>query len=163
MKFYSQSEYSTYRSLTKSLLIVLGTIFVMSHDMTLGTAEAGSNKTTTLEVSKSEQSSIKASWEHSKQGKIKFLFATIPAKGLKINQEGPWSLELKEHAGLDIEKKKLGRQEFDEKISGFTVEATPKAKAGKIDFKMVTFVCTESKTQCFRNVQKGSFDWHSAN
>lgn len=113
------------------------------------------------EISKSKQSSIHASWSTGNDGLVTFQFKTLPADGLKINTEGPWSLELKEHTDLDVEKNQFKRQDFDEKIAGFTFTGKPKTKNGTIGFKMVTFVCTENKTQCFRNVQQGSFAWHS--
>ncbi len=107
----------------------------------------------------SKQASVDVAWSKQPDGDIRFDFKTTPAKGLKINSEGPWSLEIKGHSGLTIAKPKLGKPEFQEALPGFSLTSKPTAKSGKIDFKMVVFVCTESKAQCFRDVQQGSLDW----
>jgi hypothetical protein len=107
----------------------------------------------------SKQASVDVAWSKQPDGDVRFDFKTTPAKDLKINNEGPWSLEIKAHSGLTIAKSKLGKSDFQEKLPGFSLMAKPTAKSGKIDFKMVVFVCTASKGQCFRDVQQGSLDW----
>lgn len=108
----------------------------------------------------SKQASVEVAWSKQPDGDVRFDFKTTPAKGLKINSEGPWSLEIKGHSGLNIAKPKLGKPEFQEALPGFSLMSKPIAKSGKIDFKMVVFVCTESKAQCFRDVQQGSLNWN---
>lgn len=107
----------------------------------------------------SKQASVDVAWSKQPDGDVRFDFKTTPAKDLKINNEGPWSLEIKAHSGLTIAKSKLGKSDFQEKLPGFSLMAKPTAKSGKIDFKMVVFVCTASKGQCFRDVHQGSLDW----
>ena len=116
----------------------------------------GSNQMKTT----SKQASIDVSWTKQPEGDVRFDFITTPGKGLKINTEGPWSLDIKEHSGLNLAKPKLGKSEFQEALPGFSMLAKPTAKSGKLDFKMVVFVCTESKAQCFRDVQQGSLAWN---
>lgn len=110
-------------------------------------------------ASTSKQSSIEVTTATQPSGEMQLKFKTIPAKGLKINNDGPWSLEIKDHAGLDVTTKKLGKDAFTESIPGFTLTSKPSAKSGKLSFKMVVFICTESKSQCFRDVHQGSVDW----
>lgn len=117
---------------------------------------SGFSQTTTT----SKQASVDVTWSKQPDGDVRFDFKTKPAKGLKINIEGPWSLEIKEHSGLNLVKPKLGKSEFQEALPGFSLVSKPTAKSGKIDFKMVVFVCTESKAQCFRDVQQGSLNWN---
>lgn len=119
---------------------------------------AGTQKTPAT-PSTSKQASVQVEWARQSDGQVAFDFKTIPAKGLKINSEGPWSLELKEHSGLEVAKAKLGKPEFKENLGGFSVSTKPQGKSGKVTYKMVVFVCTENKSQCFRDVQQGSFDW----
>ncbi len=107
----------------------------------------------------SKQASVEFTTSPQPDGQLKLEFKTVPAKGLKINHDGPWSLEIKDHPGLDIAASKLGRADFSESVPGFSLMSKPKTKAGKVSFKMVVFVCTESKSQCFRDVHQGSFDW----
>ena len=107
----------------------------------------------------SKQAAVAVTKALQPDGKIRFDFKTIPAKGLKINTDGPWSLELKSHTGLELAKEKLGRAEFQEAIPGFSLLGKPTEKSGKIDFKLVVFVCTAEKTQCFRDVHQGSINW----
>ena len=118
-------------------------------------ASESSQATTT-----SKQASVDVAWSKQPDGDVRFDFKTTPAKGLKINSEGPWSLEIKGHSGLTIPKPKLGKPEFQESLPGFSLMSKPTAKSGKIEFKMVVFVCTESKAQCFRDVQQGSLNWN---
>ncbi|MEY4630388.1 MAG: hypothetical protein RIQ81_508 [Pseudomonadota bacterium] len=109
--------------------------------------------------SSSKQASVQVDWSAQGDGQLKFDFKTLPGKGLKINTEGPWSLEIKTHQGLVLEKTKMGRSDFKEDLAGFSMVSKPEKKLGKITYKMVVFVCTENKSQCFRDVQQGSFDW----
>lgn len=110
-------------------------------------------------ASATSQSSIEVTTTSQPGGELKLQFKTVPAKGLKINTDGPWSLEFKDHPGLEVTTKKLGKSDFAESIPGFTMTSKPSAKSGKISFKMVVFVCTETKSQCFRDVHQGSVDW----
>lgn len=109
--------------------------------------------------SNSKQASVQVDWAAQPDGQLKFNFKAVPGKGLKINTEGPWSLELKAHDGLTVEKSKLVRADFQADLGGFSLLSKPKGKSGKVTYKMVVFVCTENKSQCFRDVQQGSFDW----
>ena len=84
---------------------------------------------------------------------VELTFKTSPADGLSINPEGPWKLEIKDTGGLKFDKMEFKRPEWKEQISGFTAIATPaKEKTGIIKYKLVAFVCTKDKTQCFREV-----------
>ncbi len=123
------------------------------------TKSLASSQRTSATPSTSKQASIEVDWKKTSGGQLTFDFKTIPAKGLKINTDGPWSLELKEYSGLEVVNAKLGKSEFKENLGGFSVSSKPQVKSGKVTYKMVVFVCTENKSQCFRDVQQGSFDW----
>ncbi|NDE15564.1 hypothetical protein EBZ80_11605 [bacterium] len=107
----------------------------------------------------SSQASVEFKASSQPDGQLELEFKAVPAKGLKINHDGPWSLELKDHPGLEISTSKLGKVDFKESVPGFSVMAKPKTKAGKVNFKMIVFVCTETKSQCFRDVHQGIVDW----
>ena len=84
---------------------------------------------------------------------VELTFKTSPAEGLSINPEGPWNLKITDAGGLKLEKMEFKRAEWKEQISGFTAKATPaKEKTGIIKYKLVAFICTKDKTQCFREV-----------
>ncbi|RZA23734.1 MAG: hypothetical protein EOP10_11930 [Proteobacteria bacterium] len=86
-----------------------------------------------------------------------------PNPGMKLTPEGPWSVTFTQAPGLKLDMKdgKFVDKTFDEKIPGFKILAPidGKATAGKIDYDLRAFVCTEDKKQCFPQQHKGSFDW----
>jgi hypothetical protein len=85
--------------------------------------------------------------------KIELTFTTQPTTGLVINHDGPWKLEIKDAGGIKPEKLELKRTEWKEDIGGFIVPANPQGKKNTdIKFKLVAFVCTKDKSQCFREV-----------
>jgi hypothetical protein len=84
---------------------------------------------------------------------VELTFKTSPADGLSINPEGPWHLKITDAGGLKFDKMEFKRPEWKEQISGFTAMATPaKDKTGTIKYRLVAFICTKEKTQCFREV-----------
>jgi hypothetical protein len=84
---------------------------------------------------------------------VELTFKTSPTDGLAINPEGPWNLKITDAGGLKFDKMEFKRPEWKEQISGFTAMATPaKEKTGIIKYKLVAFICTKDKTQCFREV-----------
>ena len=97
-------------------------------------------------------------------GGIAFEFKVNPAHGLHINMEGPWKLELTDTAGLAFAKTTLTKGEMDEKLPGFTIKTAglPQAKSGDVGYKLTAFVCTDDKTQCFRDVLSGKVGWTTA-
>ncbi len=107
----------------------------------------------------SKQANVEVSWVAQPDGQVQFNFKAKPAEGFKINTEGPWALEIREHKGLNLAKAKLGKAEFKESIPGFSLLSKATATSGKMGFKMTVFICTESKAQCFRDVQQGSVPW----
>lgn len=146
------------KKIISSLLVFL---LLLSLSLALSLALSFSMSATASNVGTmpSKQAAVAVTKALQPDGKIRFDFKTIPAKGLKINTDGPWSLELKSHPGLELAKEKLGRAEFQDAIPGFSLLAKPAEKSGKVDFKMVVFVCTAEKTQCFRDVHQGSINW----
>lgn len=88
---------------------------------------------------------------------VELTFTAKPSEGLKINNEGPWKLEIKDQGSLEFSKSEFKRTDWDDKISGFSVIAKPsKSKTSTIKFRLTAFVCTQEKTQCFREVLEDS-------
>ncbi len=89
------------------------------------------------------------------------VFKVIPNDGLVINLEGPWKLEIKDHAGLTVEKKLYDRSTLNEKLTGFQVPAVAAkgVNKGEVSYKLVAFVCTKDKTRCYRDVHDAKSQW----
>jgi hypothetical protein len=85
--------------------------------------------------------------------KIELTFKTQPAEGLVINHEGPWKLEIKDAGTIKPDKTEWKRSDWREDIGGFMVTANPGSqKSAEIKYKLVAFICTKDKSQCFREV-----------
>ncbi len=84
----------------------------------------------------------------------KLIFKTVPTDGLVINAEGPWKLEIKNIMGAKTTVTELKRSDWKEETAGFEVPVTidGKAKTADVQFKLISFVCTKDKSQCFREV-----------
>lgn len=88
--------------------------------------------------------------------RVQFTFKTIPSGDLVVNKDGPWKLEIISSGKIQFDKKELKRADWKEDISGFSLISTPaKIKSEKIKYKLVAFVCTKDKSQCFREVVQG--------
>lgn len=85
-------------------------------------------------------------------------FKIIPDTNMMINHDGPWKLDIKDSAGLDLDPTKP-TMNFD--LPGFTIKTKtqPTATKGKISYKLIAFVCTKDKSQCFRDVHDTQADW----
>ena len=99
---------------------------------------------------------VKGRWE----GKALSLdFVVEPQSALHINDEGPWRLELAAvPAPLKLTKSTWDRSDFDAKLPGFKVRGEALGAApvsGKVAYKLTAFVCTNDKTQCYRDVLTG--------
>ena len=85
--------------------------------------------------------------------KVELTFAAKPAAGLVINSEGPWKLTVVDPGSIKLDRSEYKREDWSEKNAGFSVIAAPGAKnTADLKYKMVVFVCTKEKTQCFREV-----------
>ena len=85
--------------------------------------------------------------------KIELTFQTTPADGLAINGEGPWSLDVVDAGKITPAKKSYKRPEWKSDVAGFVVTADASGqKSADIKYKLVAFICTKDKTQCFREV-----------
>lgn len=84
----------------------------------------------------------------------KLVFKTVPADGLVVNAEGPWKLEIKNITGAKSATNELKRSDWQQDTAGFTLPITldGKAKTADVQFKLISFVCTKDKSQCFREV-----------
>jgi len=90
-------------------------------------------------------------------GRVELTFKTTPADGLAINKEGPWKLELKSSGKLKFEKKEYKRADWKEDFAGFSLTSEPtKEKSDNVKYKLVAFICTKDKSQCFREVIEGA-------
>jgi hypothetical protein len=88
--------------------------------------------------------------------RVQFTFKTVPSGDLVVNKDGPWKLEILSSGKIQFDKKELKRADWKEDISGFSVTSAPaKIKSEKIKYKLVAFVCTKDKSQCFREVVQG--------
>lgn len=85
--------------------------------------------------------------------KLELRFSTQPADGLVINHDGPWKLEIQDAGSIKLEKTELKRSDWKEDIGGFVVTANAEQKKSTdIKYKLIAFICTKDKTQCFREV-----------
>lgn len=80
---------------------------------------------------------------------------------IAINHDGPWSLVFTKAPELKFSKAKWDLKDLSDSLPGFKVTTSekPKAKAGTADYTATVFVCTKDKTQCYREVHKGSVNW----
>lgn len=88
------------------------------------------------------------------KGAAKLVFKTVPKDGLVINHEGPWSLDIKNITGAKSTVTSLKRGDWKEDSASFDlpVVANASAKEADVQYKLVSFVCTKEKTQCYREV-----------
>ena len=95
---------------------------------------------------------------------LQLAFKVSPKAGLHINLEGPWKLEIKNTGGLAFAKTTLVRTDMDEKLPGFilTTTAKPAQAHGEVAYKLTAFVCTNDKTQCYRDVHTCKAPWKVA-
>jgi hypothetical protein len=92
-----------------------------------------------------------------KDQKIELTFATEAASGLVINAEGPWKLTVADSGSLKLDKVEFKREEWNQKNASFTATAAANPKKNTaLKYKMIAFVCTKDKSQCFREVVEGS-------
>jgi hypothetical protein len=109
---------------------------------------------------KPEHSSIDFSSAKLANGEVQLQFKVVPNKGLTVTTDAPWKLEISEVEGLTLASKSFDRTKLDEKLPGFVVSAgKPAAATGKLTYKMISFVCTENKTQCYREVHENTATW----
>ena len=91
-----------------------------------------------------------------KDKKIQLTFTTKAATGLVINPEGPWKLTVKDAGTIKLDKMEYKREEWNEKNATFTATGVPSdKKTTDVNYKMIVFVCTKEKSQCFREVVEG--------
>jgi hypothetical protein len=96
---------------------------------------------------------------------LEFHFTVVPAAGLHINMEGPWKLELTGTNGLTFAHTTFAKGDMDKAVPGrfvATTTAKPAAPAGDVEYALTAFVCTDDKTQCYREVKKGKAGWKTA-
>lgn len=106
---------------------------------------------------------IKAT-EH-KNNQKEIVFTVTPDAGMKINFDDkkpetvPWQLEIKNPQGLKVPKLKLEYADFDRDKGQFRFVAANEGKVPErgFDYRLVAFVCTQDKSQCFRDVFKASW------
>jgi hypothetical protein len=93
--------------------------------------------------------------------KVEFDFKVETIGAIVINTDGPWQLQVKQHEGVAFASTELKVKDFDVKIPGFRMTSTakPQKTAGKLSYKMIVFICTKNKEQCYREVHEQSSDW----
>lgn len=109
---------------------------------------------------KPEHSSVEVT--STKKGEaLEFTFKVIAAPGIKVTLEAPWKLALKQSDGLAFAATDFNKAAMDDKLPGYVVatSAAPGKDAGKLTYALTTFVCTDNKSQCFREVHNGEVDW----
>jgi hypothetical protein len=133
--------------LLTSLFLILSTTFSF---VALGNAP----KHATIEAKATAQA----------DGTVSFSLKVIPNKGMKTSLDAPWKLNVLKSDGLTIKTAELKRADLDGSLPGFSFATVgkPASGTGKLDYKMTAFICTEDKTQCYRDVLEGSIDWKAA-
>jgi len=123
----------------KAILIVIATVLISSKAIAAGKAK--------IEVTGKPQA----------DKRIEFTFTTHPVGDLVINKEGPWKLEILSSGKIKFEKTEYKRAEWKEDVAGFTaLGSATKGNSETIKYKLVAFVCTKDKSQCFREVVESS-------
>lgn len=109
---------------------------------------------------KPEHSSVEVT-STKKGDNLEFTFKVKPTAGIHITLEAPWKLALKQTDGLAFASTDLNKAAMDDKLPGYVVATTaaPGKVSGKMAYALTAFVCTENKTQCFREVHNGEVDW----
>ena len=115
---------------------------------------------TTLHISSQAFAAGKSTAEISaktlKENKVELTFVTKAADGLVINHDGPWKLTVSDSGSIKLDKSEFKKEDWNEKNASFTaVGVTGAKKNSDIKYKMITFVCTKDKSQCFREVLDG--------
>lgn len=85
----------------------------------------------------------------------------IPNEGLKITYDAPWSLKFKNVKGVELEKNSMKKDELNTSDASYNIKFSPASKDWNADFEFVSFVCTEDKTKCYREVHKGKINKQS--
>lgn len=99
-----------------------------------------------------------------KADSLELTFKVLPTDGLHINLDGPWKLEIKSADGLVFEKTTFVKKDLKEDLTGFVVstKGAPAKKSGELEYSLVSFVCTNDKTACYRDVLTGKAPWSVA-
>jgi hypothetical protein len=121
-----------------------GTLVLLMNS-TLAQAEAGKRATAKFSVKQTND-------------KVMIEALAVPAKGLVINNDGPWKLTVENAQGFTVTNKTSTN--YSDKTPGIvTLEAKADAKAKSkkhsFDYQFTTFVCTADKSMCYREVLKG--------
>lgn len=92
---------------------------------------------------------------------LSIAFKVEPHQGLKVTLDAPWKLVI-ESQDLSLAKTTLSKADLDANLPGFVVKTAtkPKASQGKLQYTLTSFVCTEEKTQCYREVHTGFHSWN---
>ena len=94
-------------------------------------------------------------------GSVSFSLKVVPNKGMKTSLDAPWKLNVLKNDGLTFKSTELKKADLDGALPGFSFASVgkPSAASGKLDYKMTAFICTEDKTQCYRDVLEGTVEW----
>jgi hypothetical protein len=85
--------------------------------------------------------------------RVELAFKTHPSEDLAINKDGPWKLILLSTGKLKFHKKEYKRSEWNEEIAGFNIVSSPtNIKSETIKYKLIAFICTKDKSQCYRDI-----------
>jgi hypothetical protein len=107
-----------------------------------------------------KHSKVEFSHVQATNGSSKLSFRVVPNSGLKITADAPWKLQIKSSEGIELTATEYDRTKFSESVPGFEIPVSKlNATAGKLSFKLTSFVCTENKTQCYREVHEQTADW----
>jgi hypothetical protein len=113
-----------------------------------------------IAASAPQHSKVEFSYVTAADGSSKLGFRVVPNAGLKITPDAPWKLQIKSAEGIELGATEFDRTKFSEKVPGFEVPVSKiNAPSGKLSFKLISFVCTENKTQCYREVHEQTSEW----
>lgn len=93
--------------------------------------------------------------------KMALTFKIVATEGHAVTFDAPWKLDIKKHDGLTFGKATFSKADMDEKLPGWSLTSStqPAQAAGDIEYQLVSFICTADKTQCYREVHKGTYGW----
>lgn len=91
---------------------------------------------------------------------LTFSFKVKPHAGMTVTLEAPWKLVVEDN-DLTFPKNTLDKAEMNGTLPGFVVSAAvkPTKTKGTLKYTLTSFICTAAKTQCYREIHTGTFDW----
>lgn len=81
---------------------------------------------------------------------------TKPKIVINDAEDTPWQLTLSDVKGISTKELNLGKDKLDKALPGYKVEVSPTGEHWSLNYKLIAFICTKAKDQCYREVHQGS-------